>query len=184
MPGFLGNLSMNAILLTLLAVAVWSDLRQRRIPNQLILAGLVVGVLGQAFLDGSTGFAMAIAGAFTGLVCLLPLYANGAMGAGDVKLMAVCGAFVGPLMVIVAAVASLVIGGIIGLYCYFSFGHEPGDRGSVATHAPAERLESDRASPVVIPAGIPYALAIGAGAICSLIAADTVATLIFGGSVQ
>ena len=184
MPGFLGNLSMNAILLTLLAVAVWSDLRQRRIPNQLILAGLVIGVLGQAFLNGGAGFAMAIAGAFTGLVCLLPFYANGGMGAGDVKLMAVCGAFIGPLMVIVAAMASLIVGGIIGLYCFFQHGHEPADGGSAATRASADRPESHRAPPVVIPAGIPYALAIGAGAICSLIAADTVATLIFGGSVR
>ncbi len=50
-----------------------------------------------------------------GLGLLLPLYAIGGMGAGDVKLLAGIGAWVGPALTFGAFATSAVIGGLMAL---------------------------------------------------------------------
>ena len=47
--------------------------------------------------------------------CCLPLYAIGGMGAGDVKLLAGVGAWVGPALTLGAFVASAVVGGVMAV---------------------------------------------------------------------
>lgn len=105
--------------------ASWTDLRTRRIPNRLVLIGLIIGLLLQMTLPrglgmfshepGGLGLLQGCAGAAVGLLTLLPAYALGAMGAGDVKLMAMVGAFLGPLGVIGAALLSMLTGGVLAL---------------------------------------------------------------------
>lgn len=102
-----------------LAAAVWTDLRQRRIPNALVLSGLVAAALAQwhqALIGAppsSLAFPMpAVLGALIGGASLWPLYARGGMGAGDVKLMALVGAFVGPAGAVSAVLCALVAGGL------------------------------------------------------------------------
>ena len=58
---------------------------------------------------------MSFAGLGIGLAMLMPLYVLGAMGAGDVKLLGVAGAFLGPAGAILAGLATFIIGGIYGL---------------------------------------------------------------------
>ena len=94
------------LLCALLALAVWHDVLTRRIPNWLVLSGMLMGLALNSILpsgagffsdpSGAIGFLLALEGAALGLAMLLPLYAFGAMGAGDVKLMAMVGAFLGP----------------------------------------------------------------------------------------
>ena len=50
-----------------------------------------------------------------GLALFLPFYLLGVMGAGDVKLMAMVGAFIGPSHVLWAALYTLVAGGVLAL---------------------------------------------------------------------
>jgi prepilin peptidase CpaA len=50
-----------------------------------------------------------------GLFLFLPLYLLRAMGAGDVKLLAMCGAFLGPNEVWRAALMILITGGLLGV---------------------------------------------------------------------
>ena len=162
MAEFTGNHALAVLLLGFLAAALATDLRTRRIPNVLVLIGLVVGTIGQSTQSGLPGLATAGAGAIVGLVCLLPFYLRGAMGAGDVKLMAMCGAFLGPVQVFVAAVASLLLGGVIGVGWFFwQYFSKSGDAlpGDVARYVdPSAATAGDRGvSPV------PYALAIFAG---------------------
>ncbi|HEY8608154.1 MAG TPA: A24 family peptidase [Noviherbaspirillum sp.] len=114
-----------SILFVLLTAAVWEDSRRRRIPNHLVLAGIGVGLgcnalLPQGFgfasvLPGALGFWSALAGAGVGLALLAPLYLLRALGAGDVKLMAMVGAFLGPHMMVGVALATFVLGGILAL---------------------------------------------------------------------
>ncbi|MES2153064.1 MAG: A24 family peptidase [Pseudomonadota bacterium] len=113
------------VLGTLLATAVWHDLATRRIPNLLILPGLFAGVALNLLLPpgagpfqwpvGGIGGGAALAGAGGGLLLLLPMYALGALGAGDVKLLAMVGAFLGPQAIMAVALLSLLAGGVLSL---------------------------------------------------------------------
>lgn len=81
-----------------LAAVLWSDLRRRRIPNTLLLLLLVPALL--AVMINSRGLLgvgpwASLAGLMVAAL-LLPGYAAGQMGAGDVKLAAVLGLLLGP----------------------------------------------------------------------------------------
>lgn len=76
----------------------WSDFYARRVPNRWLLLALAVGALlhAHAWLAGQAGFPVAaLLGLGIGLVALLPFYAIGWMGAGDVKFFAVLGFLLG-----------------------------------------------------------------------------------------
>jgi prepilin peptidase CpaA len=79
------------------AIAAW-DLRYRRVPNPALLPALLLLVAGFA-LDGRTPLGAdgvsSLAGAAIATLLLLPGYALGKLGAGDVKMAALLGAFAG-----------------------------------------------------------------------------------------
>ena len=91
--------------------AVVEDLGRRRVPNWLTAAGLAGG-LGCAAWGGWHGLGSAAAGAVVGFLILLPFHWCGAMGGGDVKLMAAYGALLGPAGILLAAVFAAVFGGL------------------------------------------------------------------------
>ncbi|WP_111412472.1 A24 family peptidase [Billgrantia lactosivorans] len=99
----------------LLALAALIDLRSQIIPNPLIMAGVSVGILLQLILAGTDGFIAGMYGLLVGLAILLPSYLMGFTGAGDAKLMGAVGTFLGPLGVLQAGLASILVGGVIGL---------------------------------------------------------------------
>jgi prepilin peptidase CpaA len=105
-------------LLLLLLAAAWSDIRSRRIPNFLVFPGAIIGVLSHALLPqemGALGILGSLAGWGTGLALLLPLYLLRIMGAGDVKLMAMTGAFLGAQETVGALLCVLLAGGVLAL---------------------------------------------------------------------
>ncbi|NQD96782.1 hypothetical protein HP532_29410 [Pseudomonas sp. CrR25] len=110
---------MNALLVVpLIAVlggAVCTDVRSHRIPNVLLILGLVGSVALQIFLSQVHGMFAWLGGLVVGLLCFLPLYIFGGMAAGDVKLMAVVGSFLGPEAAFWAAAFSLITGGALGI---------------------------------------------------------------------
>jgi prepilin peptidase CpaA len=103
------------LLLGLLGIAVASDLRRHRIPNFLVVLGLVLGLAGQAYTGGIHGLGDGVLGLLIGFGVFLPLYALGGMAAGDVKLMAMVGSFMTPHYALWAALLSLIAGGLCGL---------------------------------------------------------------------
>ncbi|MBW8758702.1 MAG: prepilin peptidase [Burkholderiales bacterium] len=117
-PAFVAGACLAALLLG----AVSSDLRTRRIPNRLVLSGIALA-LAMAVLAAATGHAglagsqpwSPLAGLAAGFALMLPLHLLRAMGAGDVKLMAMVGAFTGPSTVLSATVYTLVAGGVLSL---------------------------------------------------------------------
>src|SRR5688500_914602 len=89
-----------AALLMLLACAAGIDVRTRKIPSWLTLSLILAGLL-QSFLPGAPiSPGAAIAGFTVGFILPFALFAIGALGGGDVKLLAGIGACVGPLNVL------------------------------------------------------------------------------------
>jgi prepilin peptidase CpaA len=98
-----------------LVEAALIDGKSLRVPNWLTFHFLL-GALAYAFwAGGSAALVWSLEGAAVGLVCLLPLYAIGGMGAGDVKLMAGLGAWIGPFSAMWAFVSSALVGGLIAV---------------------------------------------------------------------
>lgn len=103
------------LLIGLLTIATWQDIRSHRIPNALIITGWVIGVVLSAWLNGMSGVVNALEGGVIGLAVLLPFYLMRTLGAGDVKLMAVVGVFLGPTDVLMAILATFLAGGVMAL---------------------------------------------------------------------
>jgi len=103
-----------------LIVAAYIDGKQLRVPNwityPMVLSGLVFNAWIGGWGDASMGFWGGLLGMFVGLACLLPLYAVGGMGAGDVKLMAGVGAWLGASTAFYAFCVSTVVGAIMALF--------------------------------------------------------------------
>jgi prepilin peptidase CpaA len=111
------NLTVAAPLVAILFAAMVSDLRARRIPNGLSLGGAALGLLINAVAFGPTALGLALLGWALCLVCFLPLYALGGTAAGDVKLMAMVGAFLGPMNGFMACLFTLVAGALLATLC-------------------------------------------------------------------
>lgn len=102
-------------LLVLLAMTAFIDIREHRIPNELSLGAAAIGVSMQAALLGPAGAVLGVLGWAAGLICFMPFYIGRGMGAGDVKLMAGVGAFLGPVNVFFACIATLIAGSVLGI---------------------------------------------------------------------
>lgn len=107
----------TGILILMLVTAAIIDSRSHRIPNWLVLSGALYAVVYNTLLppwpNGTILFPLA--GLGLGLLLFLPLYLLRAMGAGDVKLMAMAGAYLGPDDVLRCALASLLVGGALAI---------------------------------------------------------------------
>lgn len=104
----------SAALTVLLCLSVWFDLRSRRIPNVLTVAGLGVALLLRATW-GVGALVDGVAGASLALVLALLPFAVGMLGGGDVKLLAAVGGFMGPGQLIGAFLAIALVGGVLAL---------------------------------------------------------------------
>ncbi|WP_041702941.1 A24 family peptidase [Pseudogulbenkiania sp. NH8B] len=100
-----------------LLAAVITDTAARKIPNKLVLGGLAVAFLCQGLFFGGGGLLDAAQGMGLGFVLFLPLYLLRAMGAGDVKLMAMVGAFTGMQDIVGIVLFTFVAGGALSLVC-------------------------------------------------------------------
>ncbi|HEY1313015.1 MAG TPA: prepilin peptidase [Steroidobacteraceae bacterium] len=96
----------------MLAAAVYMDVTRHRIPNKLNLIGLCTALVLQGVTGGVAGLTAGLLGGLAGFGCFAPLYVLRGMGAGDVKLLAAVGTFLGPLGAAYAAMFSLVAGGL------------------------------------------------------------------------
>ena len=100
----------------LVIAAAAFDLHSRRIPNMLVLLGLIAAVPTQWVAHGGTaGLWLGLQGLATGIAVMLPFYLLRAFGAGDAKLMGAIGAFVGPSTVLLVALLTFLVGGLWAL---------------------------------------------------------------------
>lgn len=103
------------------ALLLWgaaADIRTRRIPNTLVLALGVLGLVRGLVVGGVPGLGVAIGACAAGLAIWLPLYAFRMLGAGDVKLFAAAAAWLPLRSVFGAAVLTALLGGVLGVVWY------------------------------------------------------------------
>jgi prepilin peptidase CpaA len=172
------------LLFALLAAAVWHDARARRIPNALVFPGMLAALALHALLPagaglfgtpvGSLGLASACGGLAIGLAMLMPMYALRLMGAGDVKLLAMVGAFVGAGQIFAVALLTLALGGVLAL----AFAAWQGKLRQLlanayymAMHSGVSALAGSLAVPAPSAASgrLPYAVAIAAATVPSVL---------------
>ena len=109
------QLTKLGLLAVLLAACSATDLASRRIPNVYLASALVTAFVLQGLGDGIAGLLDGLGGLAFGLLILSPIYMAGGMSAGDVKLMGTTGAILGINGAIVAGVATLIAGGLLGM---------------------------------------------------------------------
>ena len=107
----MNSLVINLVLVAVLAVAVVTDLRSRRIPNLLTFPALGLGILLNSAFLGLDGLKTSGEAALLAMAILLPLYMFKGLGAGDVKLMAAIGALKGPEFLIYTFAWAAIFGG-------------------------------------------------------------------------
>ncbi len=100
-----------------------TDLRSRRIPNELTLGGAGAALLFALATGGLSGFAFGVAGWCAGLAVFLPFFLLGGLGAGDVKLMACLGALLGPSLAVWTAIYAALAGGVLAIVVAFGAGY-------------------------------------------------------------
>lgn len=109
-------LAAGIVFSAILVVAAIGDLRTRRIPNRLVA---ILALLGIAYSVARApvmpGLSHAGGGLLVGLACWLPFYALGWLGAGDVKLYAAAGAWLGPIRSVEGALIGALFGALLAL---------------------------------------------------------------------
>ncbi|HYQ38171.1 MAG TPA: prepilin peptidase [Pseudomonas sp.] len=155
------------ILLAFLLGAVAYDVVSHRLPNYYLLLGVPVALALQAWIAGWAGVMAGGAGLLTGFALFIPFYAMGGMAAGDVKLMAVVGGFLGIHGVAWAAGYSFLVAGICGV-AYLVHKGQLGKMfsrywamASLGSYIPADERDAARQR-------FPYAMAIAIGVLLSL----------------
>lgn len=103
------------LLFVLVIIAFITDVKYHKLPNWLTAGGMAVGVVYHLVADGINGILFAFFGLLVGGGIFLILYVFKAIGAGDVKLFAAIGAFVGVKMVLYIMMYSIFFAGILAI---------------------------------------------------------------------
>jgi prepilin peptidase CpaA len=102
------------------ALATFWDVWTRRVPNAITLGSAAIALAFHAVAaadvhTAAIGVAWSTCGWLFGLVLFLPVFLLGGLGAGDIKLLAAMGAWLGPLAVFWAAVYGSIVGGALAV---------------------------------------------------------------------
>lgn len=112
------------VTITLIVAAVIDGMKLK-VPNWITFPMIVSGwIYSTAFSPyaGWEGLFLSLLGTAVGLAVLLPAYAVGGMGAGDVKLMAGVGAWMWGTVTLYAFAVSAIVGGVIAIAMVLSQG--------------------------------------------------------------
>lgn len=104
-----------ALVSVVLIIAAVIDGYKLKVPNWITYPLILSGWIASALMFGWSGLGWSLVGTLVGLALLLPAYAIGGMGAGDVKLLGGVGAWVWGTVTFYAFCISAVVGGVIAL---------------------------------------------------------------------
>jgi prepilin peptidase CpaA len=158
---------LTVLLWILVSTAAVLDLRTHRIPNALTVSGVVVALA----LRSTGGSAELYAGLLGGLIAFVVaaiLFAAGAFGGGDAKLLTGVGTILGPQLILAGLLYTVLAGGVLALVVAVRRGLLPQllfGTGRLALYGMSlgragERLSITSPSAVYVPYGV--AIAVGA----------------------
>lgn len=126
------------LLLFVLFIAAARDMARREIPHVLVFAVLALGVTAQMAGWSDVSWTECVAGLLLGLVVCVPLFAVGALGGGDVKLIAACGFVLGWRSELSFFLYTAVCGGVMAFVArragWSEFPYGPAIAGGFAVH--------------------------------------------------
>jgi prepilin peptidase CpaA len=149
------------------------DCRSRRIPNLLTFGGAALALAYALATYGFGGLVTGLEGWAVGLALFLPMFLLGGMGAGDVKLLACLGAWVGPREAFWMAMYAMVAGGVMGIGVALATGYARQAFTNVWTLLQYWTVMGVRPLPELTLATargprLPYAIPIAAGAVAAV----------------
>lgn len=106
---------MDIILLSILMISFYTDFRYLKIYNAVLFPGVLLALGFNTWQGGMGGLVFTVKGLFLGVALLYLPFLLGGMGAGDVKLLAVVGAFKGTYFVFYSFILTAILGGVISL---------------------------------------------------------------------
>jgi len=139
-----------------------------RIPNRITGPAMLLGLATNGLLGGWHGMAMSLTGLTLATVILIGPFALGGIGAGDVKMMAAVGAFVGPNLVLSSLIAGLILGGVFAVY-YLARNARLGEKLAATGRMVANAVLSRSFEPLRLPGtgpsvvALPYSVPLGIG---------------------
>lgn len=159
--------------IVIVSIAAAIDLDRRRIPNWLTLGSWIAALPIQVAIHGITAGSLAwLWGWIAGLIIFLPFYLLRGMAAGDVKLMAAVGAWLGASMVPSIAIATWLIGGVWALALLLVTGQTRATFSNVGnmllSAAIQRRVGLANSEGKSSAASIPYGVAIAGGTLAIL----------------
>lgn len=169
------QLTKALLLIGLVVFCSVTDLSMRRIPNVILFATLMTALFLSSLIDGLHGLVDSLAGLAIGLLMLMPLHVLGRMGAGDVKLLGVVGSLLGAWGAVVAGLATMMAGGVLGALYVLWIGIRTlleSHRSHLSGFLTGKKPAPGGATSSLRAAEVPYALAIAAGTIAALLYLD------------
>jgi prepilin peptidase CpaA len=156
---------LSAVLVVAAAIDGW----KLKVPNWITFPLVIGGWAYSTAYFGWEGLAWSLLGTIVGLLLLLPAYAIGGMGAGDVKLLAGVGAWVWATNTLYAFCASAIVGGVIAVamvlwrrdwyHHWFQFWSIAGEICEVRDPNALSAIAAERKSAMLLlPYGIPIAI--------------------------
>jgi prepilin peptidase CpaA len=115
--------TVQAVIIAVALVACVIDLRERRIPNWLTFGAAIAGVLFQLGTGGVDGLRTAALGWVVGAAIFFLPFALGGLGAGDIKLLAALGAWIGPMDILWLSVYTGIAGMVLALVVSLASGY-------------------------------------------------------------
>ena len=103
-------------LFVILLLAVLEDFKRKKIPNILIVAGIITGIIRIFIRDGAWEIFLYIPGIILPFSLLYPIYKIGGIGAGDIKLLSLLGFYLSFSQLIFSIFTAFLIGAILAIF--------------------------------------------------------------------
>ena len=107
--------AITALVIIVVTLCAITDVLEHRVPNSILLPALLLAFLFNSLLAGLPGLLDCFLGLVLGMALLFPLYFLHGTSAGDVKLLGVVGALLGTKGALIAGIATLCFGGVLGV---------------------------------------------------------------------